>query len=143
MNKFLSTIFLCFISTISFADNKDAASLEQQINTLTSAMVEGNANILRAVSSKHLSYGHSSGQVENQEEFIEKIASGRSDFVKIELKNQTITLSGDTALVRHELVADTADGGVANTIHLGIFLVWQKEGDTWKLLGRQAFKLPQ
>ena len=34
------------------------------------------------------------------------------------------------------------DGGVPNTIHLGVLLIWQKQAGEWKLLARQAFKYP-
>lgn len=125
------------------AANADVKALEAQIERLSNAMVTGDAAQLRALSSPDLSYGHSSGKVENQAQFIDQIASGRSDFVKINLHNQTINISGDTAIVRHELAADIADGGVPNSIRIGIMLVWKKEQQQWTLLARQAFKLPQ
>ena len=80
--------------------------------------------------------------MEDQTAFIEKLASGKSDFVTMDLSEQTITVSGDTALVRHTLNADIKDGGVPNTIKLGVLLVWQKQQGEWKLLARQAFKFP-
>ena len=57
-------------------------------------------------------------------------------------KNQTVKVTGKTAVVRHELHAKTNDSGKPGEAHIGVMLVWQKEGSTWKLLGRQAFKLP-
>jgi|SRR5690606_21850281 len=126
-----------------YANAPEIKAVEAQVERLTQAMISANEKELRALSSVQLSYGHSSGKVENQDEFIEQMVSGRSDFVSINLKNQTVSVSNNVALVRHEFLADTADGGVAKSIRIGIFLVWQKEQDTWKLLGRQAFKLPE
>lgn len=117
-------------------------AVAQQVEALSNAMVAGDAKQLNALAAEQLSYGHSSGKVENKAQFVDQIASGRSDFVSIELKNQHISIAGDTALVRHELFADIKDGGVANSIHLGILLVWQLQDGQWKLLARQAFKLP-
>lgn len=139
---------ITFLASLVLAVNVSAnapeiKAVEAQIERLTQAMISANEKELRALSSTQLSYGHSSGKVENQEEFIEQIVSGRSDFVSINLKHQTVSVSNDVALARHELLAETADGGVAKSIHIGIFLVWQKEQGTWKLLGRQAFKLPE
>lgn len=61
-------------------------------------MIEADAVKLKELSAKELSYGHSGGHVENQAEFIEKIVSGRSDFVTIELKDQTIQIVKDIAM---------------------------------------------
>jgi ketosteroid isomerase-like protein len=104
-------------------------------------MISGNEAELRAVSSEKLSYGHSGGLVENQQQFVEKFKTGASDFVTIELKNQTITISGNTAIVRHELHATTNDNNKPGEVHLRVMLVFQKQAKEWKLLGRQAVKI--
>lgn len=125
-----------------FASNDDVDRVSKKVEALRLAMIDGDAKALRALSAPQLTYGHSSGTMEDQAAFIEKLASGKSDFVTMDLSEQTITISGDTALVRHKLVADIKDGGVPNTINLGVLLVWQKQGGEWKLLARQAFKFP-
>ena len=133
---------LC-LSPISFADNKaDVQLISQKVTQLSQAMIDADGKALKQLSSPLLSYGHSGGHIEDQNAFIEKIVSGKSDFVTIEVADQTISISGDVALVRHNLNADIKDGGVPNKIHLGILLVWQKQAGDWKLLARQAFKFP-
>lgn len=134
-------------SAVIWADeHPQAASAEQrlaqQVEKLRLAMIAGDAKQLDALAAPELSYGHSSGLMENKAEFIAKLASGKSDFVTMELANQQIRLVGDVALVRHDLHADVKDGGVPNRIHLGILLVWQLQDGQWKLLARQAFKYP-
>lgn len=124
------------------ADTSEVDAVSKKVDELREAMIKGDANALKRLSSPALSYGHSSGNIEDQQAFIEKLASGQSDFVTMELADQTISISGDTALVRHNLNADIKDGGVPNNIHLGILLVWQKQAGEWKLLARQAFKYP-
>ena len=130
------------IHPLAMADSSETELLNKKIEQLRIAMIDGDAKALRELSSPLLSYGHSSGNIEDQQAFIEKIASGKSDFVTMELADQTISISGDVALVRHNLNADIKDGGVPNTIHLGVLLVWQKSMGQWKLLARQAFKYP-
>jgi hypothetical protein len=44
-----------------------------------------------------LSYGHSNGLLEDQKEFIRALTSGESKFTKIDLSEQTISISGDVA----------------------------------------------
>lgn len=106
------------------------------------ALIDADANKLKELTSKDLSYGHSSGVVQNQTVFIEKLVNGESDFVSIEFQNQTIEIMGDVAIVRHNLAAHTKDGVIEKDIKIGNMLVWQKQKSKWMLIARQAFKLP-
>lgn len=130
------------INSLALADASDTDVISKKVAELSNAMIDADGKALKQLSSPLLSYGHSGGHIEDQAEFIEKIVSGKSDFVTMKLADQTISVSGDVALVRHNLNADIKDGGVANTIRLGILLVWQKQAGEWKLLARQAFKYP-
>lgn len=132
---------LCLFNSGVYAEDETSAVAEK-VAALSKAMINADKKTLEDLSSPLLSYGHSSGVIENKSEFVEKIVSGKSDFVTIDLTEQSIAISGDTALVRHNLHADIKDGGQANTIKLGVLLVWQKHQGEWKLLARQAFKLP-
>ena len=119
--------------------NKETA-VASAITNLTKAMIEGNKKMLGKYTSDKLSYGHSSGVVQNKNEFVEAIVSGKSDFVTIDLTHQVISVSGNTAIVRHILSATTNDSGKPGTVKLSILLVWQKMHSQWKLLARQAVK---
>lgn len=142
IKRFLLIASLC-ISPLSLANTKtDVEIINKKVAQLHQAMIDGDGKTLKQLSSPLLSYGHSGGHIEDQNAFIEKIVSGKSDFVTIDLAGQTVNISGDVALVRHTLDADIKDGGVPNKIHLGILLVWQKQAGEWKLLARQAFKFP-
>ncbi|MBC7847340.1 MAG: nuclear transport factor 2 family protein [Flavobacterium sp.] len=144
MKYFLATLALVFFQFSGLAQNKskDEIAVATRVETLRQAMIDANGAKLKELTSTGLSYGHSSGLVQNQEVFIEKIANGESDFVTIEFQNQTIEIVGDNAVVRHNLVAHTKDGGIDKDIKIGIMLVWQKQKSKWVLIARQAFKLP-
>lgn len=134
--------FIFLISTvISTAQSKKEGQVNAAVEKLKLAMVSGERAALESIAADQLSYGHSSGLVETKAQFVEKIASGASDFVTIELKNQTISISGNTAIVRHELHATTNDNNKPGEAHIRIMLVFQKQGKEWKLLGRQAVKM--
>jgi len=111
------------------------------VETLRKAMVDGDKSALEKIAATELTYGHSSGKLEDKAAFVEAIASGKSDFVSIDLTEQTITVSGDVAIVRHKLAAETNDGGKPGSVKLAILTVWKKQGKEWKLLARQAVKL--
>jgi ketosteroid isomerase-like protein len=128
------------ISTVS-AQGKSEAAIAEAVEKLRSAMVSGNRSELEAIASDKLSYGHSSGVIDDKKQFVEKIASGVSDFVTIEFKDQSIIVSDKTAIVRHELHAQTNDGGKPGEVHIRVMLVFQQQDGKWKLLGRQAVRM--
>ena len=135
---FLITILLSYSTN---AQSKDSIDVEAAVNQLKTAMISGVSEELNAIVSNKLSYGHSGGHVEGKKEFIEKIASGKSDFITIDLTEQTIQISGKTAIIRHTLNATTNDNGKPGTVKLKVLLVFQKEKGKWVMLARQAVKL--
>ena len=138
---FFTGIILTAMIMVVHAQSKVETGVADAVEKLRKAMIDGNKEELENIVSDKLSYGHSGGYVEGKAEFVEKIVSGKSDFVTIELKDQTINISGKTAVVRHKLNATTNDNGKPGEVHLAILLVFQKEHKQWKLLARQAVKL--
>src|SRR5690606_30124169 len=113
-----------FLVPFAHAQSQDEKAVAQAVNTLKEALISGNEQELSAITLAALSYGHSSGKIEDQRTFIETLASGKSDFVSIDLTDQTIKVTGDVAIVRHNLAAKTNDSGIPGTVKLGIMLVW-------------------
>jgi ketosteroid isomerase-like protein len=126
----------------AFAQTKDEKDVAAAVEFMRKAMVDGDKANLTKLAAADLSYGHSSGKIQNKAEFVEAIASGASDFVTIDLTEQTIKVAGTTAIVRHKLNAQTNDGGKPGTTALGVMLIFQKQNGAWLLLARQAYKLP-
>ncbi|NGM61904.1 nuclear transport factor 2 family protein [Sphingobacterium sp. SGG-5] len=125
------------------AQHTEQISVEKAVDKLTNAMLTANRNALSDLASDKLSYGHSSGKVENKKEFVETIASGASVFEQLQIENQSIDIDHNTAIVRHTLTGRTNDPGKGPAaLKIGIVLVWTKADGSWKLLARQAFKLP-
>ncbi len=141
MKNFIFLFILAFLNIASYAQSKDSIAVATAVEQLKAAMVSGVAEQLNSIVSDKLSYGHSGGHVEGKKEFVEKIASGKSDFVTIELSEQTIEISGKTAIVRHTLNATTNDNGKPDTVKLRVMLVFQKDKGKWVMLARQAVKL--
>ena len=143
MKKILSLAFVfAFFSASLVAQSKKEKAVAAAVENLRLAMVSGDRTALSNVAAEELSYGHSSGKIEDKAAFVEAIASGKSGFVKIDLSEQTIKIVRKTAIVRHNLFAETNNSGVAGTIKLHIMTIWQKQGGQWKLLARQAVKIP-
>lgn len=142
MKKGIILILGLLILQVSKAQTKDSLQVASAVNTLVELMINPNKAGLEALVSDQVSYGHSSGKLEGKASFIESLVSGSSDFVKINLTDQTIQLFGNTAIVRNKLFASTNDGGKPGEVKLGLILVWQKHKKDWQLIARQAVKLP-
>ena len=137
------TIVLLFVNAIVFAQTKDEKDIADAVEQLRLGMINGDKAVLEKLTVEKLSYGHSSGLVQDKKEFVGKIVSGASDFVTIDLSEQTISISDKVAIVRHTLNAKTNDGGKPGEAHLKVMLIWQKQKGGWKLLARQAIKISQ
>ena len=131
--------FLCLFSGYEAAAPADN-DVAQAVDHLTQAMLHKDIKQLQALTAEQLTYGHSSGKIQNKQEFIADIETGRSGFKTLEMQKQTITLQGDTALVRNHFHAQAVNSGVEVPTDIENFQVWQKQKGHWLLIGRQAFK---
>ncbi|RKR83024.1 uncharacterized protein DUF4440 [Mucilaginibacter gracilis] len=138
---FLLTIMIA-MAMGSRAQTKSETEVAAAVEKMRLAMISGQKADLDAVASEDLTYGHSSGKLQTKTEFMDSFLTKASVFVAITLTDQTIKVTGNTAIVRHKLAATTADGGKPGTVNLGIILVFIKQHSQWKLLARQAYKLP-
>ena len=141
MRKFIIAISLLIFTGLATKAQTTKEKVANAVEFLKQAMISGNQSDLEAIASADLSYGHSSGKIEDKASFVKSIASGASDFVTIDLTDQTIKVKGKVAIVRHKLAAKTNDNGKPGEVKLGIMLVFTKEGKDWKLIGRQAYKI--
>jgi ketosteroid isomerase-like protein len=135
-------IFLTMFSVLTFAQAKEEQAVAGVVEKLRKAMVDADKSTLEALVADKLSYGHSTGAIEDKKLFVDNIISGKSDFVSMDLTNQTISISGNNAIVRHKLDGVTNNDGKPGEAHLLVLMVWQKKDGKWILLARQAVKQP-
>lgn len=134
---------ISFIMTITISAQKisDKEAVNAAAEKLRLAMINGEKSELESLILPELTYGHSGGHIDDAKEFVEKLVSKKSDFLTIDITNQTVNIVGNTAIVRHHFYATTADAGKApGDVTLDILLVWAKVKNDWKLLARQAVK---
>jgi ketosteroid isomerase-like protein len=129
-------------STRAFADAADEAAVEQAAQNLRTAMLASDGAALDALVAPEMIYAHSDGHVENKTQYVDTIATKKTIYTSITLSNIKTVVAGDTAVMR--LVFDCAytdAGKPPATAHLGVMETWQKQGGSWKLLGRQAYHI--
>nr|WP_294895938.1 nuclear transport factor 2 family protein [uncultured Pedobacter sp.] len=139
-----TVLFFLLVSVVSLnlkAQDKKA-EVENAVTYLINALISGRQADLEYIANDSLSYGHSSGKIQNKKEFVQALVTNQSDFVTIDITKQSILIDGNTAIVRHNLYAKTNDNGNPGEVYLGIMLVFTKQPNgEWKLLARQAYKI--
>ncbi|MED7669054.1 nuclear transport factor 2 family protein [Pseudomonas moraviensis subsp. stanleyae] len=139
-SRLLIGLFCAFSVCAMAAPAPAEKQVAQAVDQLTQAMLHKDVAELNALTAPNLTYGHSSGKIQDKQEFIADIETGRSAFKTLEMQKQTITLSGDTALVRHHFSAQALKGTEVIPTEIENFQIWQKQGGKWLLVGRQAFR---
>ena len=137
----LSTLLLSIIAAPVFAQSKDEQAVASAVEALRKALIDPDKATLDALVLDELTYGHSNGNLQDKAAFEEALLNKSSDFVTIDLTNQSIKVVGNTAWVRHTLSATNNDGGKPGTAHLSVLLIWLKQKGEWRLLARQAVKI--
>jgi hypothetical protein len=139
---------LCLLLSIGFlqlvSSQKSVSESEQVATTVTelyNAMVDRNGQTLDKLTADEMTYGHSSGKMEDKQAFIKEIVDGPYDYLTITNPEQTITIAGKNAVVRHRFNVQATNDGAPASLTLGVLMVFQKQGKAWKLLARQGYKL--
>ena len=137
------SLLLISLCNLSFAQSSDEVLIAQALEKFKVAMVQPDSMALADIASDDLEYVHSSGTVRNKQGFINEFMKRWTNFSKVAFLDQTIKISGDNAIVRHRLLADAHNPGYPAVVDIIILMVWRKENGNWKMLARQAAKIPQ
>ena len=138
---YLIAILSCTCICIS-AQSQDEEYLALAIEKLRIVMMNPDSAVLADLVSDDLEYVHSSGTVRDKNGFIKEFTKRQTNVTNVVFSNQTMRFSGDLAIVRHRMVADAHNPGYPPLIDIIVMMVWKKEHGNWKMLARQAAKLP-
>lgn len=142
--QILCLSFCLALATLNCSAQHDLIKKEEvtkAVESLNEALVNPEKKKLKRITSKNLTYGHSSGILENQSEFINALLNGPFDFLSIATSQDQIIIYDDTAIARHIMTAKGANNGEPVDVNIGIMLVFQKRDGQLFLLARQAYKL--
>jgi ketosteroid isomerase-like protein len=143
MKKIHSLIIVFLALTITgYSQTKEEKAVFAVLETLKKGIIDADKELLGSIAAEELVYGHSNGKVQDKAQFIDEIVNNQPDYSSIDMADQTIRISGNTAIVRHIYSAETTNNGIPGKVKIGNMLVWQKQHGKWKLLARQAYKLP-
>lgn len=135
-----AAVVLAMAAAPVLAQSSESQTVTAAAEKLRVAMVDPDQATLSGLVADALSYGHSGGRIDTKTSFIGDLLDKKSDFVSINITEQTVNVSGDVAVIRHTLAGETLDNGKSGTVLLKVLQVWQKQGGNWKLIARQAVK---
>jgi hypothetical protein len=134
-------ITLLVIGTTLKAQSADEKAVAEGVKLLNKGLITRDKKLLENIAAPELSYGHSTGDIQNKAEFVDAVMRGAPIYRDIIVTNQTIKIAGDNAIVRHMQVTKLTKSGVKSEIHIGNLLVWHKYNGQWKLIVKQGYKL--
>jgi ketosteroid isomerase-like protein len=119
----------------------DEASVARAVEAYRKAILTKDKAALEALCAPQLSYGHSSGVIQNKEEFVAGTVNSKAVTKSLEFSNTWNSVVGDNAISRFIWTSESeTDGKLAQT-KIGVMIVWVQQGGAWKILARQAYKL--
>ena len=118
----------------------DEQTPTEAVEAFRKAMIASDHAAFDALCAAQLSYGHSTGKIQTKEEFIADATSGGAKWLALQFVNVRNTVAGPNAISRFTLTGELESDGKVTSIGIGTLMVWQKQGNAWKLLARQGFK---
>ena len=144
MNRLIVSLLLCCLmgSTHLFAQSADEKMIADRMEMLRKALITPDKKVLEELTADELTYGHSIGLIEDKAAFIDAMVKGRVVFTSITVSDQTIKTVGNVAIVRQHFIADLNNNNMPSKVDIIVLLIWQNQKGQWKLLARQAAKIP-
>lgn len=140
----------CQDSTNQSAESESGTSVEplteaivtETITQLNKALVEKDEATLDKICADGLSYGHSSGAIQDKATFIDDVVNGPFQFLSINTEDQLVGIYEDLATVTNVFVATGVNNGDTIELRIGTAHLYKRHNDgSCKLVLRQGFKL--
>ena len=144
MKKILIVLVVCFSGLVATAQKGKETKIDDKVQALNKAIfVQKDSLALENLLGKEIIYGHSGGKVETRQEMIKNALANASTYSDVKTEITNVVSDKKAIVVRHILTAtENLKDGKTSPLKLGVVQTWVKEGKDWKLVGRQAVKLP-
>lgn len=144
MKKLFFLFLFAAVYTSSFAQNAKEEAVWQRVGVLTDAVFgKKDSLVLVDLVSSKVTYGHSTGLIENKATMIKNAVGNKGSYKNVELERISISVDDKAAVLRHNLRGVSVDAaGAESPLNIQILQVWKKEKGKWRLWARQAVKIP-
>ena len=142
--RFVFALLLFFIAITAHAQ-PDSVVVKETVVKLENSLITKNYQDIEALLYSEVSFGHSTGWVQNRVQVIDDCKSGKLVYSKIERNDFYVAGMGkDWATIRYTGVAEGLNTGKEFKIALHVLQLWVKnKNGKWQLAARQATKLPE
>ena len=127
-------------STSALAD--DTGDVLKANEDFRQAMVDANGARLLELAHDDMSFGHAGGLFQSKVEFVKYVVDKEEIFHNIKLYDHWIHVGNDIAISRDTFEAFIMFQGKDQNFLLKEAKVWKKQDGRWRLLLRQAYKIP-
>ena len=111
--------------------------------SLYRAMIDRDFQTLQDLLSDDLVYVHSTAVAESKTQYLAGVANGLYEYERIESKDVNIRIHHETAVATGQVEMSVgAAGEPKSLIRLLFTLLWVKQAGRWRLLLRQATRIP-
>lgn len=136
-----AAFILCTIPVMAKeSPNPETQAITSAVQRLHQAMLDADSAGLYNLTADELTYGHSTGALEDRETFIKNLSSKKTRFKTIEFPEPDIRIKKNVAWVRGNLRAEILNNTATDQVAFKILYVFVLEDGTWKLLARQSVK---
>jgi hypothetical protein len=145
-NKHMKKLFLVLFLALtihSFGQTDEQKVLERVKKLNTAIFINKDSAALEGLMAGKVSYGHSTGKMENRPEMISGAVHSPTTYKDFVMDSATVFFQEkNTAVVRHVLRATSVDkAGKESPLHINVLQVWIMQNKQWKLTARQAVKI--
>src|SRR5271168_3289362 len=89
------------------ADASDEAAVKASVEALRKALLAADKAQLGELVADQVSYGHSSGKVQNKAEFVDGVVTRKAVVKSLDFPELTVAVAGDAAIARHLYVSQS------------------------------------
>jgi len=142
-NIFLILFIIFFAINVKAQDANDPKmQVMMKMQDLRNALLSKDSVSLSALLADDVSYGHSTGIIQTKAQLIRDVMSGFQDYKSIEPSDLNIRVYDNAAVAVLKLKTNLIANGNPMGLNLNATLTWVKINNAWKLVARQAVKLP-
>jgi ketosteroid isomerase-like protein len=139
MKALILTLLACGI--LAAADPKAEKEILDATEAFRQAYMKKDLAALARMTSDELIYVHSSGLRENKDQFLKAVGGA----VRFDLTDPVVRTDGNVGVIQFKTDIRGIRGASAadQPNPLMLMMTWTKARDGWKLIGRQAAKIPE
>ena len=142
MQKILIVILSLFVASFGYSQSGKEAKVWARVDALQKAVFETkDAEAMKDLVSETLTYGHSSGNVEDKATMVRNASTSKTLYQNASVERLGMHIRKNTAYVRYIFRATSVENGTSSPLDIGLLQVWQKEHGKWMLEARQAVKV--